>query len=159
MIHLDFLGSVLEGEVHDHEPGDPLVVFRVQYPSGQVAIEIPMLDGRPLQHIALVRNGPRSNITSTTVEYEVRESGLLVLTSWMNLKGSFTTFRFGVKEEYRGILLEESAEAHPGHQIKWFFNGEFLDYHPGQTRSLLSRRAIPDPEPLSVWDRLGSDSF
>ena len=157
MIHLDFLGSTLEGEVHDHRPGDPLIVFRVQYPQG--VVEEAKLDGHPLQHIALVRNGSRSNITSTTVEYEVRESGILVLTSWLNLKGSFTTFRFGVKEENRGILLEESAEAHTGHQIKWFLNGEFLDYHPGQTRSLLSPRATPDPEPLSVWDRLGSDSF
>ena len=162
MIVIDFIGSVVEGQISDHRPGDPLVVFVIQYPNRPVnpAIEIPTLNGRPLVPIAQSRGGgSRGNPTHTLVEYEVREPGVVELTSWLNLKGDSKTFRFGVEVEDRGITLKESAEAHTGHQAKWFFSGEFLDYHPGQTRTLFSRTAVPDPEPLSVWDRLGSDSF
>lgn len=152
MIHFEFLGSVVEGQVGPHDRGGPTFTFQTQFP-GHIPVVEPVFNGSPLPFAARVRNRQMGQETSLASEYVVRGVGDLVITSYMSLKSSGPrTFRLGVREKESGILiLEENPEAVGGYP--WFINGDFIEQAPDGSRSVFAPW-YEEPAERTLGDRL-----
>jgi len=153
MIRFEFQGSVIEGERYDQQEGVALIEFRVQHPIREgVVFQPPTLNGKVFEEVARVRNVVRGVESSYTLEYEIHESGSLVIESYMSMKSlTPNVFRIGVQRMDSGILVvEETPQAFP-----WFIDGEFIDPSADGCRSLLIPYSAP--EPTAAAPRLDMD--